>query len=146
MVFDYNIHMTTNRFYEMPIVDVKATGKNIQKLMDMHGYDAQTIQQKLSLSCVQTVYRWLDGSNLPSIDNLYALSKLFGVTMDSIVVGRPETIENNSFYIRERHRIYNCVSDTDSSFNDTTNDVFLSKVRTAKPSSWKARCHILFVA
>jgi len=42
------------------------------------------IQTYLGLSCVQTVYRWLDGTNIPSVDNLYALSSLLHVDMELV--------------------------------------------------------------
>ena len=35
----------------------------------------------------QAVYKWQRGESLPSVDNLYALSRLFGTTMDDILVG-----------------------------------------------------------
>lgn len=59
-------------------IDKKETGKQIRRIMKETGYTCKDIQNYLSLSCVQTVYRWLDGTNLPTLDNLYALSKLMG--------------------------------------------------------------------
>ena len=34
----------------------------------------------------QAVYRWLNGSNMPSVDNLYALSRYLNVQMDDVIV------------------------------------------------------------
>ena len=36
---------------------------------------------------MQSVYRWIDGVNMPTIDNLYALSALFQLPIDEIVRG-----------------------------------------------------------
>ena len=36
---------------------------------------------------MQSVYRWLDGVSMPTVDNLYAISKMLQVPMDSIVCG-----------------------------------------------------------
>ena len=36
---------------------------------------------------MQSVYRWTDGVNMPTIDNLYALSELLQVPIDAIVRG-----------------------------------------------------------
>lgn len=33
------------------------------------------------------MYRWIDGVNMPSIDNLYALSELLQIPIDAIVRG-----------------------------------------------------------
>jgi len=45
------------------------------------------IQQYLGLSCVQSVYRWLNGYSMPTIDHLYALSELFQMPIDDMVMG-----------------------------------------------------------
>ena len=34
----------------------------------------------------QAIYKWQQGKCLPSVDNLYALSRLFGVSMNEILV------------------------------------------------------------
>lgn len=38
----------------------------------------------------QAVYKWEWGKSLPTVDNLYALSRLFGVTIENILVGNDE--------------------------------------------------------
>ena len=38
------------------------------------------------MSCPQGVYHWQLGRNLPSVDNLYAVSRLWGVSMNDILV------------------------------------------------------------
>ena len=73
-----------------PVIDVRLTGQRIQNLMKERGIKPTEVQDWLSLSCVQTVYRWMKGISVPSIDNLYALSQLFGVRMDDIIVGSRE--------------------------------------------------------
>ncbi len=45
------------------------------------------IQRYLGLTCVQTVYRWVSGRTIPTIDNLYSLSQLFGVHIDDMIMG-----------------------------------------------------------
>lgn len=49
--------------------------------------DNKDIQEYLGFGCVQSVYRWLDGVSMPTVDNLYAISKMLQVPMDSIVCG-----------------------------------------------------------
>lgn len=44
----------------------------------------------------QAVYKWQRGASLPTVDNLYALSKLFGTTMDNILRGSKEKDEGPS--------------------------------------------------
>ena len=70
-----------------PTIDKVKTGKLLGSLMQAYGLSPKDICNYLSLSCVQTVYRWLEGVNVPSLDNLYALSRLFRMHMDDLVVG-----------------------------------------------------------
>lgn len=69
------------------MIDKKQTARRIQSLMHCTGIKPKDIQEYLGLTCVQTVYRWLDGTNIPSVDNLYVLSRLFGVKVDDILTG-----------------------------------------------------------
>ena len=70
-----------------PLIDKRETGVNLRRIMDMRGITVKQVQEYLGLGCVQSVYRWLDGINMPTIDNLYALSELFQVPIDTIVRG-----------------------------------------------------------
>ena len=75
-----------------PVIDKRETGINMSRIMTMRGITGKNVQDYLNLGCVQSVYRWLDGVNMPSIDNLYALSGLFQVPIDEIVRGNKERI------------------------------------------------------
>ena len=82
-----------------PIIDKRETGLNLRSIMDRCGLNARDVQTYLGLGCVQSVYRWLDGINMPTIDNLYALSELFHMPIDEMVRGNrkmtlPKTTEN----------------------------------------------------
>ena len=70
-----------------PLISKRETGVNLRKIMDMRGITPKDVREYLGLGCVQSVYRWLDGINMPTIDNLYALSELLQVPIDAIVRG-----------------------------------------------------------
>ena len=70
-----------------PTINKKETGVNLRRIMDMRGVKPKDIQEYLGFGCVQSVYRWLDGVSMPTVDNLYAISKMLKVPMDSIVCG-----------------------------------------------------------
>ena len=59
-----------------PLINKQETGVNLRRIMDMRGIAPKDVQEYLGLGCVQSVYRWIDGVNMPTIDNLYALSEL----------------------------------------------------------------------
>ena len=70
-----------------PIINKRDTGVNLRRIMDKRGITPKEVQEYLGLGCVQSVYRWIDGINMPTIDNLYALSELFKIPIDAIVCG-----------------------------------------------------------
>ena len=70
-----------------PLINMRETGINLRRIMDERGITAKNVQEYLGLGCVQSVYRWIDGVNMPTIDNLYALSALFQLPIDAIVRG-----------------------------------------------------------
>ena len=70
-----------------PVVDLERTGQNIKRIMQLKGLSVKDVQDFLELSTPQSIYHWFDGRNLPTIDNLYALSQWFGIPIDAIVCG-----------------------------------------------------------
>ena len=73
-----------------PLIEKVKTGQWLQIIFAMHNLSPKDIQDYLSLGCIQTVYRWMNGTNIPSIDHLYAISSLVGMTVDRLVVGDTE--------------------------------------------------------
>lgn len=76
--------MSTEFVY--PVIDMRATGTHIKELMDARDVTVQDVQKAMGLAAPQAVYRWLYGSNLPSVDNLYALSRYLNVQMDDVII------------------------------------------------------------
>ena len=76
--------MSTEFVY--PVIDMRATGTHIKELMDTRELSVQDVQEAMGLASPQAVYRWLCGSNLPSVDNLFALSRYLNVQMEDVIV------------------------------------------------------------
>ncbi len=57
-----------------PIINKRETGVNLRRIMDMRAVTPKDVQGYLGLGCVQSVYRWFDVVNKPTIDNLNAIS------------------------------------------------------------------------
>lgn len=53
--------------------------------MQRNGYSVKMLQEYLCLSCPQPIYRWIQGKNLPTVEHLYRLSRLFGVHMEDLL-------------------------------------------------------------
>lgn len=88
-----------------PTIDKRKTGIQLRKLMDKNGLSVKEVQQYLELGSVQSVYHWLNGISLPTVDNLYALSELFQVPMEERLCGnrkkyvyQPKTPQEKRLY------------------------------------------------
>ena len=71
----------------IPVIDKKKTGIHLRRIMDDRGLSVKDVQQYLGLGSVQSVYHWLNGLSMPTIDNLYALSELFQISVDDMLCG-----------------------------------------------------------
>ena len=72
-------------FDEYPVIDRLKTGNTLKRIMQQYGMTARDVQEYLGLACVQTVYRWTAGISVPTVDNLYALSRLMHVPIDALI-------------------------------------------------------------
>lgn len=73
---------------EFPVIDFVATSKRIQQLRKERGFTVRDLQRYFGFEEPTAIYHWQNGKHLPSVDNLCALSKLFEVSMDDIIVLR----------------------------------------------------------
>ena len=71
---------------DYPVIDLKATGQNLRRLWREKCYRVVDLQTYLGMEYPQAIYNWQSGRNLPSIDHLYAISKLLQVTVNDILV------------------------------------------------------------
>ena len=81
----------------LPSIDLVATGNMIKKLRKEKKYKVEQISDYLGFTGPQAIYKWQRGECLPEITNLLALSRLFGVTIEDILVEREEADEASSF-------------------------------------------------
>ena len=69
-----------------PVIDLAATGRNIQRLREERGLTVRDLQAYFGFEEPQAIYKWQKGKSLPTVDNLYALATLLQVTVDDILV------------------------------------------------------------
>ena len=69
-----------------PVIDLVRTGKNIKRIAKENGFSADKIKDYLGICDKSNVYKWFRGDALPSVDNLLALSILFGVTINEMLI------------------------------------------------------------
>ena len=71
-----------------PVIDVEATGRNIERLRKRRDLTVRDLQEFFAFSSPGAIYQWQRGDCLPSVDNLYALSAILRVSMNDILVPR----------------------------------------------------------
>ena len=90
-----------------PVIDKRETGINIRRIMDQHKLTVKDVQQFLGLGSAQSIYHWLNGISLPTIDNLYAMSELLQVSVDEMICGNRRRItEDVDKAQKKRLRVY----------------------------------------
>ncbi len=70
----------------MPMVDLKKTGENINRLRVKNNMSVKELQDVFGFTTPQAIYKWQHGTALPTVDNLVVLANVFGVTVDEILV------------------------------------------------------------
>ncbi|MCD8018526.1 MAG: helix-turn-helix domain-containing protein [Clostridiales bacterium] len=80
--------------YQYPQIDMPMTGKRLRSLSRQSGITVKEIQKALGLASNQAIYDWFNGKNLPTLNNFLALSRLFHVSMEEmlIVIGQESVI------------------------------------------------------
>ncbi len=79
--------MVTQMNYET--IDAVKTGRHLERCIRSAGMSVAQIQKTLMLRYPQSVYRWFKGEILPSVNNLYMLSKLLGMHMENLLIMEP---------------------------------------------------------
>jgi len=67
-------------------VDMEATGNRIREMRKARGITADNLADYMGFTTAQPIYKWQKGLCLPEIPNLIALSRLFGVSVEDIIV------------------------------------------------------------
>lgn len=73
-----------------PVLDLKATGERINQLRKDNNLRVTDVAEYMGFESTQAVYKWHRGESLPTVDNLYALSRLLHTSVDDILIGEKE--------------------------------------------------------
>ena len=84
------------------VIDLVKTGKNIERLLSERGLNARDVQQRLGFAERRPVYFWIQGKNLPSIDNLFMLAEMLQVPIDEILIPKDEYNPQGSVNAHDR--------------------------------------------
>ena len=84
------------------VIDLVKTGKNIERLLSERGLTDRDVQQRLGFAERRPVYFWIQGKNLPSIDNLFILAEMLQVPIDEILIPKDEYRQQRSVNEHDR--------------------------------------------
>ena len=79
-----------------PVLDIKATGERINQLRKDNNLRVTDVAEYMGFESTQAVYKWQRGESLPTVDNLYALSRLLHTSVDDILIGEKERDDETS--------------------------------------------------
>ena len=68
------------------VIDRIQTSKRIRHLMEENALSVKDLMEILYLVRQDSIYKWLRGDQLPSLDQLYALSQIFHTDIEDILV------------------------------------------------------------
>ena len=64
-----------------PTIGKRKTGIQLRRLMDERALSVKDVQELLGLGSVQSVYHWLNGKSMPTIDKRNMMNGLGSVTI-----------------------------------------------------------------
>lgn len=88
----------------IPMINKEGTALRLKAFMLCRGLRPADVQKYLGLTCVQTVYRWLEGVNIPSVDHLYGICGLLHTGVDDLLVGTGNSVRTDQ-YMRQKLRL-----------------------------------------
>ena len=71
---------------DFPTIDLAMTGANIVNLRKAAGLTDRDLQVAFGFNSPQAIYKWQNGTALPTIDNLIGLAAMLHVRIDDILV------------------------------------------------------------
>lgn len=69
------------------------TGRRINNLMLDRGFSVLRLQDLMELESAQSIYKWLGGDTIPTVDKLVKLSQIFDCSIDDIIVTKEVAVE-----------------------------------------------------
>ena len=96
-----------------PVIDMKATGRNIKRLREERSLTVRDLQDYFGFDAPQGIYKWQRGETLPTVDNLLAMGRLFGVLVESIIAVKAVAVEGRDLIYVIRGKVSWVVCETE---------------------------------
>ncbi len=69
---------------EVKKLNKSTVSHNIRRMVSKSGFTIENIATELEVS-ERLIYYWLNGKRTPALENIYGLSQLFNISMESIL-------------------------------------------------------------
>lgn len=79
-------------------VNVELTGRRLYNAIIESGHTVRELQEMLQFACPQSIYRWIRGKTLPSLENLYRISKYLKIPMEELIISEDVIITEECDY------------------------------------------------
>ena len=100
-------------------INSEKTGANLKSLFKNNGYSVRDIQSVMGFENPQSIYKWLSGRSLPSLDNLVILSKVLHTTIEDILVVDGDVVFLFHLTWKETYRINHYILEMIDDLNDS---------------------------
>ena len=80
----FTLHIGGDDMDRIKKLNKKQTAKNAYRMIVESSYSIESVALTLDISD-RLIYYWQEGKRSPSIEHIYGLSQLFGVSMESIL-------------------------------------------------------------
>ncbi len=67
-------------------VNAQETGARIERIMGEKGWSVKALKAAMGFQNPQSIYKWLSGRSLPTINNMLALGNVLEITVDDMLV------------------------------------------------------------
>ena len=71
---------------DFPTINLALTGANIMNLRKAAGLSVHDLQMAFGFNSPKAIYKWQNGTALPTVDNLLVLAALLHVRIDDILI------------------------------------------------------------
>ncbi len=71
---------------EYPVIDMVATGERLNSARRERNISVNEMREYLGFNNATSIYRWIRGESLPTLENMYAISILFSMPVNELLV------------------------------------------------------------
>jgi transcriptional regulator with XRE-family HTH domain len=79
-------------------IQQEETGRKIKKLLFENGYTVKDVQSAMGFENPQSIYKWISGKSLPSLDNFIILSRMLHTSIEDILVVDGDVVRLKGIY------------------------------------------------